>query len=73
MGFERFRKTIVGFSIIKRGLPQVWQAPYRSISFLSILVHILVVAFVVAGGDVVHPVLVVEIPTDGLFDTLFKL
>lgn len=37
------------------------------------LVHFLVVALVVAAGDVVHPVLVVEVPPHGLFDALLKL
>ena len=37
------------------------------------LVHFLVVALVVAAGDVVHPVLVVEVPPHGLLDALLKL
>ena len=39
----------------------------------SVFVHIVVVALVVAGGYVVHPVLVVEVPADGLFDTFLEL
>ena len=40
---------------------------------LPVFVHVVVVALVVAGGDVVHPVLMVEIPADGLFDAFLKL
>ena len=40
---------------------------------LPVLVHVAVVAFVVAGGNVVHPFLVVEIPADGLFDAFLEL
>ena len=40
---------------------------------LSVFIHFFVVAFVVAGGDIVHPFLVVKIPTDGLFDAFLKL
>ncbi len=38
-----------------------------------LLIHFLVVAFVVAGGDVVHPVLMVKIPTNGVLDAFFEL
>ncbi len=41
--------------------------------FSEILIHLLVVLLILAGSDVVHPFLVVEIPADGLFDTFFKL
>ena len=36
-------------------------------------VHVFVVAQVVARGDAIHPVLVVEIPAHGFLDALFKL
>ena len=36
-------------------------------------VHVLVVLLVLAGGDVVHPRLVVEIPADSFVDTLLEL
>ena len=36
-------------------------------------VHFVVVFFVVAGGDVVHPLLVFKVPADGLLNTLLKL
>lgn len=34
---------------------------------LSPLIHIFVILFVVAAGDVVHPVLMLKVPLDGLF------
>ena len=37
------------------------------------MIHLLVVLLVVATGDVVHPLLVVEVPTDGLLDALLEL
>ena len=40
---------------------------------LSVFVHIVIVALVVAGCDVVHPVLIVEVPADGLFDAFLEL
>ena len=40
---------------------------------LSSGVHTFVVFLVIAGGDVVHPRLIVEIPADGLFDAFLKL
>ena len=40
---------------------------------LTVLVHFFVVLFVVAGGDVVHPFLVVEVPADGFFDAFLEL
>ena len=40
---------------------------------LAILVHALVVFLVLARGDVVHPILMVEVPADGLLDALFEL
>ena len=39
---------------------------------LLILVHILIVVLVVAAGDVVHPLLVVQVPVNGQHDALFK-
>ena len=45
---------------------------YVKMRLLS-FIHFLVVALVVAGGDVVHPVLVVEIPADGLLDAFLEL
>ena len=40
---------------------------------LSVAVHVLVVLLVLAGGDVVHPRLVVKIPADSFVDTLLEL
>ena len=40
---------------------------------LPALVHLCVVFFILARGDIVHPLLVVQIPADGLFDTFFEL
>jgi hypothetical protein len=40
---------------------------------LSACIHILIVASIVAGGDAIHPFLVVKIPSDGLLDALFEL
>ena len=42
-------------------------------SLLPVRVHVFVILHVVAGGDVVHPVLVVEVPADGLLDALLEL
>ena len=39
----------------------------------SSLVHLLVVLLVLAGGDAVHPLLVVEVPAHGLLDALLEL
>lgn len=39
----------------------------------AVFVHVVVVALVVSGGDVVHPVLMIEVPADGLLDALLKL
>ena len=41
--------------------------------FLFPGIHILVVLLVGAGGDVIHPLLVVEIPAHGLFDAFLEL
>ena len=38
-----------------------------------LVVHVFVIPLVVAGGDVVHPGLVVEIPTDGALDAFLEL
>ena len=40
---------------------------------LPVLIHLLIVFFVLAGGDVVHPLLVVEIPAYRLLDSLLEL
>ena len=39
---------------------------------LLILVHILIVVLVVAAGDVVHPLLVVQVPVNGQHDALLE-
>ena len=39
---------------------------------LAILVHVFVVVLVFAAGYVFHPFLVVKIPSDGFYDTIFK-
>ena len=39
----------------------------------AVFVHVVVVAFVIAGGDVVHPFLVVEIPAHGFFYAFLEL
>lgn len=44
-----------------------------SIIILLPLIHLCVVLLVLAGGDIVHPFLIVEIPADGLFDTFLEL
>ena len=41
--------------------------------FLSILVHVVIILLILTTGDVVHPLLVVEIPAYGLFNTLLEL
>ena len=45
---------------------------YRTRTYLLILVHFLVVFLVVAAGDVLHPLLVVEVPVDGQDDALLE-
>ena len=37
------------------------------------LIHLCVVLLVLAGGDIVHPLLVTEVPADGLFDAFLEL
>ena len=39
---------------------------------LLILVHILIVVLVITAGDVVHPLLVVQVPVDGQHDALLE-
>ena len=39
---------------------------------LAILVHAFVIVLVFAAGYVFHPFLVVKIPSDGFYDTIFK-
>ena len=40
---------------------------------LAVFVHLVVVLLVGAGGDVVEPLLIVQVPADGLLYALFKL
>ena len=40
---------------------------------LAVFVHIVVVLLVVTGGDVIEPLLVIEVPTDGFLDAFFEL
>ena len=39
----------------------------------SVAVHFLVIALVITAGDVVEPLLVVEVPAHGLFDPFLEL
>ena len=39
---------------------------------LLILVHILIVVLVITAGDVVHPLLVVQVPVDGQHDAVIR-
>ena len=39
----------------------------------SVAVHIFVIFHIIAGSHIVHPVLMVEIPSDSLFDAFLKL
>ena len=41
--------------------------------FLSILVHVVIILLILTTGDVVHPLLIVKVPTHGLFNTLLEL
>ena len=43
------------------------------IGILSVFIHLLVIFLVLAGGDVVKPCLVVEIPFHGFFNAFLKL
>ena len=49
---------------LTHGVPAHWSA---------VFVHVVVVSLVVAGGDVVHPLLVVEVPSDCLLYPLLEL
>ena len=40
---------------------------------INSFIHFLVILFVVSGSDIVHPLLVVEIPAYCFFYTLLKL
>lgn len=40
---------------------------------LTVRIHVVIVLLVIARGNVVHPFLVLEIPSYGLLDTLLKL
>ena len=44
-----------------------------TVMMLSVFVHLVVIFFVVTRGDVVHPLLMVKIPTDSFLYTFFKL
>ena len=57
--------------IVQRGAPFCFAIP-RAYKRLLILVHFLVVLLVVAAGDVLHPLLVVEVPVDGEDDALLE-
>ena len=46
---------------------------YQFADLLTILIHIIIVVLVVAAGDIVEPLLIVEIPFHSLLNTLFKL
>ena len=41
--------------------------------FLPLPIHPLVVPQILPAGDSVHPLLVLQIPADGLFQTFFEL
>ena len=56
---------------MQRGAPFGFAIP-RAYKHLLILVHFLVVLLVVAAGDVLHPLLVVEVPVDGQDDALLE-
>ena len=57
--------------IMQRGAPFGFAIP-RAYKRLLILVHFLVVLLVVAAGDVLHPLLVVEVPVDGQDNALLE-
>ena len=40
---------------------------------LTVGIHIVVVALIVAGGNVVHPLFIVKIPSDGPLKAFFEL
>ena len=40
---------------------------------LSSFIHIMTIIFVLSRSDVIHPILVIEVPTYSLFKTFFKL
>jgi hypothetical protein len=44
----------------------------RADTGLPVQIHFLVVFFVIAGGNVVHPLLVIEIPTDGFLNAFLE-
>ena len=39
----------------------------------TVLIHFIIILLILTTGDVVHPLLVVEIPTHGLFNALLEL
>ena len=47
--------------------------PYHVLLQSNSFIHFLVILLVVAASDVIHPLLVFEIPFYGLFDALFEL
>ena len=47
--------------------------PKKEEGTLSSLIHLFVVLLVLTTSDIVHPCLVVEIPTDSFLYTLLKL
>ena len=40
---------------------------------LTILIHFFIIFLIFSGSDIIHPLLVVQIPADGLLDALLKL
>ena len=52
--------------------PVLFFAPYHSLAYSSIAVHLLVVILILAGDDGLPPFLVVQIPLDGLLDAVGK-
>ena len=50
-----------------------WLHYNRKLLFLPPPIHFLVILLVVTAGDVVHPLLVVEIPSDGFLNAFLEL
>ena len=40
---------------------------------VTLLIHIFVILFVFTRSDVIHPLPIIEVPTDSLFNTFLKL
>ena len=54
--------------------PSIFYNNQATVLFLSIFsIHLIIVFFILPGGDLVHPFLVLEVPADRLFDPLFEL